>query len=673
MIKYSNEQQALIDAPLDQKVVGIASAGSGKSTTVIERTKRILMEYKTGNVLMISFTRMAANDLRTKLRQVLGDDQLRRVQVGTFHSIIGKLIRNHAVAVGLDPAFSIIDESSTTTMYTSVIEKDAQKLSIMSNWFITEQHPKLQKRDFGKVANAVSTLVNTAQPVELETGTFSDDTKKRIMKIDPTSLTPVTIDDVLDMLHKTFIESLAVGRETNTVNYDHILFIGYLMAKSGMLESYSASLVHMIVDEYQDTNALQDEFVRAVGKNKLTIIGDVDQSIYGFRGGRYELMEKHADESTVIHLTYNFRSYMPILDAANKVIAHNKSGSKYRKPMRTLKNTDDGYGGITFTEAQTDGDESTWVLNKINHLIKRGIHPKDIAILVRSRMAITSINMALAKSNIPVNDTTKFADFMNSDVMVDTLNFVKIFTNPRDIYAFMAVLDRPKRGIGAKAMETLRSNAFSHKLGIIEYLLSEHIKELTPGLQKKVESFVTVYTKLVEPNNKMTLSDTIDYLLRETGYLAWVDGLKNNKTHKNNLTILSNVVAEFEEEYKREHTSYSLYDIANAFTFEMTSSIRQTDNDGLVIATIHGSKGLEWDHVFLLGMEEDLFPGNLTLQSGDPEDMESERRLAYVAITRARKSLNVCWSHSRITSTNMNMKVSRFVTEAELGQPVRIR
>ena len=129
MTKFNSEQQVLIDAPLDQKVVGIALAGSGKTTTILERTKRILTEYKTGNVLMISFTRMAANDIRKKLRRVISEDQLRRVQVGTFHSIIGKLIRNHAVAVGLEPSFSVIDENSTTTMYQSIVEADAVRRS----------------------------------------------------------------------------------------------------------------------------------------------------------------------------------------------------------------------------------------------------------------------------------------------------------------------------------------------------------------------------------------------------------------------------------------------------------------------------------------------------------------------------------------------------------------
>ena len=673
MTKFNSEQQVLIDAPLDQKVVGIALAGSGKTTTILERTKRILTEYKTGNVLMISFTRMAANDIRKKLRRVISEDQLRRVQVGTFHSIIGKLIRNHAVAVGLEPSFSVIDENSTTTMYQSIVEADAVKIAAAEEWLVNETHPRLQKRDFNKIANAVSTLVNTAQPIEIETGEFSDDTKHRIQKIDSTSINKTNIDKIINMLHSTFIESLKVGRETNTVNYDHILFIGYLMSKAGMLDAYSKSLVHMIVDEYQDTNALQDAFVRAVGKNNLTIIGDVNQAIYGFRGGRYELMEQHADEGQVVNMTYNYRSYAPILDIANKLIAHNESGSKHRKPMRTLMETDEGFGGITFTEADTDHVESRWVLKKIEHLIKKGVKPQEIAILVRSRTAITSMNLELAKSNIKVNDTTKFADFMNSDVMIDTLNFVKIFTNPRDIYAFMAVLDRPKRGIGAKALETLRANAFNHKLGIIEYLLSEHVSELTPGLRSKVQTFVDVYTKVIQPNNTMTLSDTVDYLLRETGYLAWVDGLKNKKTHENNLSILSNLVSEFEEEYKREHASYSLYDIANAFTFEMSSSIRQTDNDGVVIATIHGSKGLEWEHVFVLGMEDPIFPGSMTIASKDKEDMESERRLAYVAYTRAKKSLTLCWSHNRIASQQENMKVSRFVTESELGRPLRLR
>lgn len=664
MTTYNPEQQALIDAPLDSKVVGLAIAGSGKSTTMLGRTQRILKEYATGRILLISFTRMSANDLRQKLANLLSDNDLRRVEVGTFHSIIGKMIRQNAVEIGLQPNVSIIDENSTTTMYRSIVENNPEYVKIAQDWFITKTHPKLLKRDFTKIASTVSTLVNTAYPKELESGKFSRDTMLRIWKTDTTRLTEANMDDVMSMLHSVFIESLRVSRETNTLTYDHILFLGYLMAKSNMLDPYSSRLAHVIVDEYQDTNALQDAFVRAIAPNKLTIVGDLDQSIYEFRGGRTELMETHADEGMVRNLTYNYRSYQQILDLGNNIIAYNETGRKYRKPMCAAKRVDEEYGGITYVQSPKDAVESEFVINKIKYLIKQGVKPSEIAILVRSRMAITSINLALQKEKIVVNDTTKFADFMNSDVMVDTLNFIKIFTNPKDVFAFMSVLDRPKKGIGPKAMDTLIQKAEEYNIGIIEFLLSEYVTELTPGLRKKVQSFIDVYGEITNPLVQLDFPSMVNYLLEKTGYLEWIHSLKNNETHLRNLQILDSVISDFVEEYQQEHSSYSLYDIANAFTFEMSSSIKQQDSEGIVIATIHGAKGLEWDHVFILGMEQENFPGKIT----DEADLESERRLMYVAITRARKSLTVCQSRHRITS-DKDLTASQFLKEAEFGEP----
>lgn len=667
MAEYNNEQQKLIDASLAHKVVGVAGAGTGKTTTILGRTKRILKEFNTGNVVLITFTRMAANDMRQRLMRQLNEKDARRISVGTFHSAIGQLIRENAVNIGLQPSFSIIDENSTNVMYQSIIESNDSYFDLFTEWFIGPEgnpidpkHTKLLKRDFKKFSSAVSTLVNTAYPVELMTGNFGEETKTRLCKM--LEYTDEMIDALLPAYHSIFKDSLALGRETNTVNYDHILFIGYLMTKSGMLESYSDSIVHMIVDEYQDTNLLQDAFVRAVGGEKLTIVGDVDQAIYEFRGGKADLIDEHAKEAEVINLTLNYRSFQPILNIGNTVIDRNETGKDIRKPLRANRELNDEFGGILRTHAIFDRQESDHIISRINFMIKQGISTNEIAILVRSRMSIASINMALQKSKIPINDTTKFADFMKSDVMRDTLNFIKIFTNPKDIYAFMGILDRPKRGLGVKAIQTLQENAAKHTLSVVEYLLSEHISELKPAMRKKVQSFVNVYQTLIDPDNQhMSLPDMVAYVLKETGYVEWVNGLKNNETHKRNFEILKGMVADFTTEYDEQHENHTLFDIANAFTFEMTSSIRQEDKEGVTIATIHGAKGLEWKHVIVLGMEQENFPGNRIV---DDADMESERRLMYVAVTRAKDSLWLCQSDHRITYGEQELTPSQFLDEA---------
>ena len=662
---FNKEQQALIDSPIDQKTVGVSGAGTGKTTTILARTKRLLNEYSTGRILLITFTRNSAKDMRDRLYRQLDERQARRVTVGTFHSVIGKLIRDNAVAVGLQPTFSVIDENSSNTMYRSIVEENAEYQQVAIQWFADEiKGDKLLKKHYKKISGAVSTLINTSSPTELMTGEFSEQTLYFMTKIDEN----IGIDEV-KMLHSVFKDSLAKGRETNTVTYDHILFIGYLMCRSGMMDNFAKGLIHMMVDEYQDTNLLQDEFVRTVGKNNLTLIGDVDQAIYGFRGGKAELLEKHAKDGIVINLTTNYRSYQPILDSANSIIDNNLTGKSIRKPLNAALDTDEHYAGILVTHADQDRKESEWVINKIKYLIRNGVKEKDIAILVRSRMAMTSINLELTRQNLPVNDTTKFADFMNSDVMVDTLNFIKMYTNPKDIYAFLAVLDRPKRNIGPVALKKLETAARSHNMGIIEFILSPHVDELTPALKKNVQGFVDVYTKVTSQNNTQTFPEMVKYLLKETGYIDWVNGLKTKDKHLRNIVTLENVIEDFVEEYSEWHKDFTLFDIANAFTFEMTSAVRQDDNDGICIATIHGAKGLEWDYVFISGMEDELFPGGKIM---DNEDMESERRLMYVAVTRAKKGLTLCQSDSRIVFQDRKLTPSIFLEEGEFVNEMNI-
>lgn len=686
MTTFNKEQQSLIDAPLNKKVVGIAGAGTGKTTTVLARVKRILTEYQTGRVVLITFTRMAANDMKKRLLPTLDEKQLRRVVIGTFHSVITQLIRENAVAVGLQPSLSVLDEGSTTMMYQSIIESNDIYHDKMTKFFVTpdvgkkapryymKKVTKLNKKHYNTIAGQISTLVNTCSPEELETGKFTNDTYSRLYKMyNMYKNEPLSNEseqeakervlsnflERIDTYYDIFKSSLSLSRETNTINYDQILFLGYLMVKNGLLDTYADSIVNMIVDEYQDTNMLQDKFVRLLGKNKLTLIGDADQNIYEFRGGRPNLIVDHAKEGITINLVRNYRSYQPILDIANNIIEHNTTAKEIRKPLIAHKELDGDFGGIVKLHSYKDKQESAKIIQMIKLLQKKD-DLNDIAILVRSRMGVVSINKALVDAKIPINDTTKFADFMKSEVMLDALNFIKIFTNPKDIYAFMNVINKPKRGLGPKAIQEFKDNAEKHSMTIIEYLLSDKIKELTPKKIEKVQDFIDVYKVLTDPNNQMMkFNDMMKFVFKKSGYLTWIDGLKNKKQYHNNLTILYGFIEDFMDEYSENHANYTLFDIANAFAIDMQGTIKQENKDGVTIATIHGAKGLEWKNVFLIGMENEIFPGRIL----DTSDMESERRLMYVAVTRAKNRLWVCDSTNRITYGSKTLTESPFLLE----------
>lgn len=682
MSKYNKGQQALIDAPADHKAIGVAGAGTGKTTTILARTKRILTENKTGNVLLITFTRAAANDMKTRLDLELNprpfDDpaalpfqdeapfiDMRRIMSGTFHSVIGTFIRRYAVDVGLSPNFSVIDENSTKIMYRNLIEANPLYVNFLTKWAMQPNDKKLGKKHFDLAANTASMLVNAATPSELMDGHFSDATLYQLSKTHRT-ITEENVGEVAEFVYKLFKESIADGKRTNTITYDQILFIGYLMAQADMLANERQAFIHIIVDEYQDTNPLQDAFIRYFAGERLTIVGDVDQSIYGFRGGRPTLILDHAKEAQVYNLTMNYRSGQDILNTANRIISHNKIGSTIRKDLEAGR--DNPHPGIVdLTIATDDRAETAQIIRDIQELRSRGAEWPDIAILIRSRMTLPEISRELTRAKIPVFDTTKYADFMKSDVMVDTLNFLKVFVNPKDIYAFMGVIDRPKQGIGPATLAKLQEYADKKQMSLVEYLLSKDIKDLTPALKKKIEKFVKTYESVFEAqeNNHIDLEHLVGYIFKSFGYEEWLMGLQNSDRYKRDLITLKGVIKNFEEDFHKTHKNPTLFDVANAFVFDMSSvAVREEDKNGVCITTVHNAKGLEWRYVFLIGFEQENFPGT---QIVDEEDMESERRLAYVAFTRAKDMLRIFASQNRICYGDQKLTPSSFITEADLA------
>lgn len=681
MSKYNKGQQALIDAPADHKAIGVAGAGTGKTTTILARTKRILTENKTGNVLLITFTRAAANDMKTRLDLELNprpfDDptalpfqdeapfiDMRRIMSGTFHSVIGTFIRRYAVDVGLSPNFSVIDENSTKIMYRNLVEANPLYVNFLTKWAMQPNDKKLGKKHFDLAANTASMLVNAATPSELMDGHFSDATLYQLSKTHRT-ITEENVREVAEFVYKLFKESIADGKRTNTITYDQILFIGYLMAQADMLANERQAFIHTIVDEYQDTNPLQDAFIRYFAGERLTIVGDVDQSIYGFRGGRPTLILDHAKEAQVYNLTMNYRSGQDILNTANRIISHNKIGSTIRKDLEAGR--DNPHPGIVdLTIATDDRAETAQIIRDIQELRSHGAEWPDIAILIRSRMTLPEISRELTRAKIPVFDTTKYADFMKSDVMVDTLNFLKVFVNPKDIYAFMGVIDRPKQGIGPATLAKLQEYADKRKMSLVEYLLSKDVKDLTPALKKKIEKFVKTYESVFEAqeNNHIDLEHLVGYIFKSFGYEEWLMGLQNSDRYKRDLITLKGVIKNFEEDFHKTHKNPTLFDVANAFVFDMSSvAVREEDKNGVCITTVHNAKGLEWKYVFLIGFEQENFPGT---QIVDEEDMESERRLAYVAFTRAKDMLRIFASQNRICYGDQKLTPSSFIREAEL-------
>ena len=707
MYSYNSHQQALIDAPFDRPVIGVAAAGGGKTTTMVGRIQRAVRVCTEGKILAVTFTNKAAQELRERLMRVLDEQEFRRVMVGTFHSVIGQLIRLNAEDVGLSSSFSILDESSSDQMNITIIErmitgddpsaeamrgvleevippryKDSVKKDI-ANGVITEaEAPRepFNKTELKKVAHDISSLVNLAHPKELEVNEdgsgsfFSAETMQKVANaVDyfrPKGATQADrrgdrklVFKYLIFLRAVFHQSMKDSCVTNTLSYDQVLFLGYLIAQTPLGDDIASQFTHVIIDEYQDTNALQDILIDKLAGENITVVGDVDQSIYAWRGGRPELMEWRAQKSQVYHLPTNYRSYAQILELGNSIIQNNTLGASIRQPMVAGRQLDDNFKGVVSCEFQTDATEAEYIVKRINMLHERGVEYKDIAILVRSRTVMPTLNKVLGQSKLPVNDTTKFADFMKSEVVADVMNFLKVFTNPRDVYAFMATLDKPKRGIGPVMIDKIQTQARAKEMGVIEYLLLEETeKEFTPKQWEKITEYTDVYRDILTADHKVTFEELYDMLVINTGYKEWVRSLKTDSTRERNLEnldILKEMAIDFETEYAQTHQDYSLFDVANAFVIDMTSTTRQEDVDGVCISTVHGAKGLEWDFVIILGCEHESYPGK---KAETLEDIESERRLMYVAVTRARDGLLFTWTKDRLTE-NQELTRSPFLTE----------
>lgn len=669
----NEKQQALVDAPVKQLTIGAAMAGTGKSTTMVARAQKILTAYPSGNLLIISFTKLSARDLRNKLKASLTNEQMRRVITGTFHSVMGQIIRDNALAVGLQDNFTIIDESSANTLYKRIIEPklgvDQELDEFLYSWVSDNipAHPiKFTAREMNIIISSIGSLINMATPSELDRGVFSTKTLERFRKSHRRTYNIASSNQlrkIAEFCYDIFKESLIEARKANVITYDQILFIMHLLVNSNkdILGGFKKSLIHTMVDEAQDTNALQFEFIDYIAENSLTLVGDIHQSIYSFRGGRPDIFLEYLNKGVVYPLLVNYRSFQPILDHGNNLIKHNSEGRDYMFDMDAAIKTLNGFGGVVYKEFMDDRKEADTIIKYIQALHANGINYSDMAILVRSRMALGLINKELQISKIPVNDTTSFADFMKSDVMVDMLNFLKILVNPKDIYAFIATLDRPKRGIGDVALKKIELAAVKRELSIIEFILSDYITDLTPGLQNKVAVYRDVYLELLNHNKDFNLEQAVEFLLEKTGYRAWTRGLKNGERYEKNINTLFKLVDEFSEEYYAAHENATLFDTVNAFTFDMESYVKEETPEGVTIATMHGAKGLEWDYVFLPSLENSSFK----MMSRDDQDYQSERRLMYVALTRARKGLLCTSARNRVTS-DTPMEPSEFIREAKI-------
>ena len=594
----------------------IAGAGAGKTKTLTTKIAYLIKEKNVSpySILAITFTNKAAKEMKDRIYSLIGEEA-KKLQVSTFHSFGLKLIRENVRLLGYDSNFVIMDSDDSLT----VVKKILKDMNL---------DPKLYSPK--AIRNKISSCKN-----EMTTPEMYD---------------KYAVSDYEKIVKEVYEKYEMKLKKNNSVDFDDLLLLPIELFRKhkDILERYQELYRYILIDEYQDTNEAQYILTKLLSeKNRLiTCVGDDSQSIYSFRGANYRNIlnfEKDYKDAKTILLEENYRSTSTILDAANQVIKNNK--------MRKDKNlwTSRGVGEkIKYYRAYNERDEAQYVTRKIRELIHNKVEYKDIAVLYRTNAQSRVIEEEMLKDNLPYKVIGSI-NFYNRKEIKDLLAYLRLIHNSKDNVSLLRVINTPKRGIGLKTIENLTREADNNDISIYEAIKSG--KEL---------EFKNMIEKLKEISNDLTLTELIDKVLDATGMrqeLESEDTLEA-EVRLENLEEFKSITKTFEE---REGL-VSLEEFLLETTLVSDVEEYKNDPNRISLMTIHSVKGLEFPHVFVVGMEEGIFPHMNSLM--ESSEIEEERRLCYVAITRAKDDLHLVNARRRTLFGNEQINtVSRFINE----------
>lgn len=582
------------------------------------------------HILAITFTNKAANELRSRLLQAIGEECASMLHASTFHSACVRILRRSISKLGYDSNFTIYDtDDSQRLMKSCIADADVSE----------KQFPP----------RAVLTEISLAKDRMCSPEYFCIEAGSDYRKM------------VIGKLYKEYQNRL---KSANALDFDDLIYktVELLESFPEELEYYQNRFRYIMVDEYQDTNHAQFRLVQLLSQKhqNLCVVGDDDQSIYRFRGATIENIlnfEKQFQNAVVIRLEQNYRSTKTILEAANDVIAHNAG----RKEKTLWTDLEDGKK-IIWYKAVDETDESRFVAEKIEKEVQNGASYQDFAVLYRMNAQSNNIERMFVKEKIPyhIYGGTRFYDRKE---IKDVLAYMTILYNPFDMVQFKRIVNEPKRGIGDATMEMLEN--ITRDLGISPIDVMRD-SETYPVLSKKVahlKKFALMVDELTDAVKTMQLDEFFDLLLQKTGYADYLKNMgEEGKIRLENVQELkSNIL-----KYMKESELPSLENFLEEVSLYADAEQTETAPDTVSMMTIHAAKGLEFKTVFLIGMEENIFPSARSINSLDENDLEEERRLAYVAITRAKKQLCVSTTDRRMLfgMTTSNPR-SRFLGEIQ--------
>ncbi len=648
-LKGLNERQSAAVNEESGPILVLAGAGSGKTKVLTSRIANLVDKGASPyEIMAVTFTNKASKEMKQRLSLYLGEPVVKKMWVGTFHSISGKILRQHLDSYKTKDGrhwnnnFIIYDDVDTKT----IIKNAVKKMNLDEKLY----EPKL-------IRAIISNAKNKMQDAHAFATSARDYKTEKISEI-----------------YYEYEKQLSLN---NALDFDDMLMltVNLMNQNTEVKNSYSKRFKHILADEFQDTNKTQYEFLKllfdydkSLEKDcSLCAVGDVDQSIYSWRGADYRIIlnfQKDYKNTKLIKLEQNYRSTGNILNAANEVIKNNEE--RLEKNLYSTKGEGDK---ISLYEAESDFDEGNYVSKKIKELNKSNVNYQDIAVLYRTNAQSRVLEEALMTDSIPYKIVGGLRFYERKEIK-DILSYLKLIYNKHDMQSLRRIINAPKRGIGAATLKKIFEIADKEEISAFDVI--ENINaypEFSSRHTGILLNFANLINSLVEKQKTLELSEFVTLLLEETGYIKELkeEDTTENQSRLENLQELVNVIKEFEADELEIDEEENLGVLGNFLSqAALVSDVDEMKDDekSVTLMTLHAAKGLEFPIVFLVGLEEGLFPGSKATAYESKTELEEERRLMYVGITRAKEELYLCHAQKRRVWGEIKFfQRSRFIDE----------
>jgi len=628
-----NEAQREAVTSESKKLLVLAGAGSGKTKVLVHRIAWLIkaMSSSTHSILAVTFTNKAANEMTGRIEHIL-DQPIPEMWCGTFHSISNRILRRHCEEAGLEKEFAILDSDDQLR----IIKRILKELDVDDDQWAPEK---------------VRWQINTWKDEALRSKDVDDQG-----------------DFNIEMLKRIYTHYENYMAKENLLDFAELILKSYELIKTNktIRELYRKKFKHILIDEFQDTNSLQFKWIKNLIDPATTIaaVGDDDQSIYGWRGAKIENINKFAKEkgTQIVRLEQNYRSTANILNAANAVIGQNSN--RLGKKLWTKGNEGDK---IEVFEAYNEEEEANFISENAHSIFSAGDHYKDMAVLYRSNAQSRTVEEALLRQNIPyvIYGGVRFYERLE---IKNVLSYLRIIINSNDNNAFERAIGVPSRGVGEKTLTNIRNFAEENSLSLFEAAKKMIAKEIIKGKAgESISIFINFIESSLENINNTSSDEFVEMVINQSGLIDhhMKEPGEKGRIRVENINELISAVKSFEALNKHEDMSeYGSYISAflSSVSLDMGETQASKSDDAVQLMTIHSAKGLEFKYVFMVGMEESLFPHSRSVENIN--ELEEERRLCYVGITRARQKLYLSYTEfRRLYGQDSYNPPSRFINE----------